>query len=208
VKAGRVIGRHKMAKHIRLTIRDGSFTWERDEESIRQEGLLDGIYVVRTSEPAERLSSAASVRAYKRLSLVERLFRCLKGVDLLVRPIHHRLEPRVRAHVLICVLAYYVEWHLRRAWRSLLFEDEELDRDRQERDPVAPAQPSASVRRKKSTHQTTTGLPVHSFRTLLAHLGGRKRETYQVASDPNGATIERLSELDPVQAEALRLLEM
>jgi transposase len=208
VKAGRVIGRHKMAKHIRLTIRDGSFTWERDEESIRQEGLLDGIYVVRTSEPAERLSAEASVRAYKRLSLVERLFRCLKGVDLLVRPIHHRLEPRVRAHVLICVLAYYVEWHLRRAWRSLLFEDEELDRDRRERDPVAPAQPSASVRRKKSTHQTATGLPVHSFRTLLAHLGGRKRETYQVASDPSGATFDRLSEPDPVQAEALRLLEM
>src|SRR4051812_33746300 len=174
VKAGRVIGRHKMAKHIRLTICDGVFTWERDEESIRREGLLDGIYVVRTSEPAERLSSEASVGAYKRLSLVERLFRCLKGVDLLVRPIHHRLEPRVRAHVLICVLAYYVEWHLRRAWRSLLFEDEESDRDRRERDPVAPAQPSASVRRKKSTHQTATGLPVHSFRTLLAHLGGRK----------------------------------
>jgi transposase len=208
VKAGRVIGRHKMAKHIRLTICDGVFTWERDEESIRKEGLLDGIYVVRTSEPSERLSAAASVRAYKRLALVEQLFRCLKGIDLLVRPIHHRLERRVRAHVLICVLAYYVEWHLRRAWRSLLFEDEELDRDRQERDPVAPAQPSASVRRKKSTHQTATGLPVHSFRTLLAHLGGRKRETHQVASDPSGATFDRLSEPDPVQAEALRLLEM
>ena len=94
------------------------------------------------------------MRAYKRLSLVEQLFRCLKGIDLLVRPIYHRLDPRVRAHVLICVLAYYVEWHLRRAWRSLLFADEELDRDRLERDPVAPAQPSASVRRKKSTHQT------------------------------------------------------
>jgi transposase len=207
VKAGRVIGRHKMAKHIRLTIHDGNFTWERDEESIRQEGLLDGIYVVRTSEPAERLSAPASVRAYKRLALVEQLFRCLKGIDLLVRPIHHRLEPRVRAHVLICVLAYYVEWHLRRAWRSLLFEDEELDRDRLERDPVAPAQPSASVRRKKATHQTATGLPVHSFRTLLAHLGGCKRETIQVASAPLGTTFDRLSERDPVQAEALRLLE-
>ena len=208
VKAGRVVGRHKMAKHIQLMINDGIFTWSRDEDSIKQEAMLDGIYVVRTSEPVERLSAAAGVRAYKRLALVEQLFRCLKGVDLLVRPIHHRLEPRVRAHVLICVLAYYVEWHLRRAWRSLLFEDEELDRDRQERDPVAAARPSASVRRKKSTHQTATGLPVHSFRTLLAHLGGRKRETYQVASGPSGATIDRLSELDPVQAEALRLLEM
>jgi transposase len=208
VKAGRVVGRHKMAKHIQLTIHDGTFTWSRDEESIKREAMLDGIYVVRTSEPAERLSAEASVRAYKRLSQVEQLFRCLKGIDLLVRPIYHRLDPRVRAHVLICVLAYYVEWHLRRAWRSLLFADEELDGDRQERDPVAPAQPSASVRRKKSTHQTAGGLPVHSFRTLLAHMGGRRRETIQVGTAPNGTTFQQLSELDPVQAEALRLLEM
>jgi transposase len=207
VKAGRVIGQHKMAKHIRLTIGDGVFTWSRDENSIKREGSLDGIYVVRTSEPAERLSAEASVRVYKRLSLVEQLFRCLKGIDLLVRPIYHRIEPRVRAHVLICVLAYYVEWHLRRAWRSLLFEDEELDRDREERDPVAPAKPSASVRRKKKTHQTTTGLPVHSFRTLLAHMGGRRRETCQLVSDPSGTTFQQLTDLDPVEEEALRLLE-
>jgi transposase len=206
VKAGRVIGRHKMAKHIRLTIRDGLFTWERDEESIKNEGLLDGIYVIRTSEPADRLPAAEGVRSYKRLSQVEQLFRCLKGIDLLVRPIHHRLEGRVRAHVLICVLAYYVEWHLRRAWRPLLFEDEELDHDRATRDPVAAAEPSDSVRRKKTTHQTAGGLPVHSFRTLLAHLGCRSRETYRVASDPGGATFARVTELDPVQGEALRLL--
>jgi hypothetical protein len=163
--------------------------------------------VIRTSEPAERLSAADGVRSYKRLSQVEQAFRCLKGIDLLVRPIHHRLEPRVRAHVLICVLAYYVEWHLRRAWRPLLFEDEELDGDRAVRDPVAPAEPSDSVRRKKTTHQTAGGLPVHSFRTLLAHLGCRSRETYQVVSDPSGATFARVTELDPVQQEALRLLE-
>jgi transposase len=208
VKAGRVIGRHKMAKHIRLTIRDGVFTWERDEGSIKNEGLLDGIYVIRTSEPADRLPAAEGVRSYKRLSQVEQAFRCLKGIDLLVRPIHHRLEPRVRAHVLICVLAYYVEWHLRRAWRPLLFEDEELDHARATRDPVAAAEPSDSVRRKKSTHRAAGGLPVHSFRTLLAHLGTRGRETYQVGSDPGGATFARVTELDPVQGEALRLLEM
>jgi transposase len=207
VKAGRVIGRHKMAKHIRLTIREGLFTWERDNESIEREGLLDGIYVIRTSEPAERLSAADSVRSYKRLAQVEQVFRCLKGIDLLVRPIHHRLESRVQAHVLICVLAYYVEWHLRRAWRPLLFEDEELDRDRVVRDPVTAAEPSDSVRRKKRTHQTAAGLPVHSFRTLLAHLGSRNRETYQVVSDPGGAMFTRMTELDPVQREALRLLE-
>jgi hypothetical protein len=207
VKAGRVIGRHKMAKHIRLTIHDGVFTWEHDVESIKREGLLDGIYVIRTSEPAEQLSAADGVRSYKRLSQVEQAFRCLKGIDLLVRPIHHRLEPRVRAHVLICVLAYYVEWHLRRAWRPLLFEDEELDRDRVVRDPVAAAEPSDSVRRKKTTRQTAAGLPVHSFRTLLAHLGCRSRATYQVVSDPSEATFTRVTELDPVQREALRLLE-
>ena len=169
--------------------------------------MLDGIYVIRTSEPAERLSAADGVRDYKRLSQVEQAFRCLKGIDLLVRPIHHRLEGRVRAHFLICVLAYYVEWHLRRAWRPLLFEDEELDGARAVRDPVAAARPSASARRKKTKHQTSGGLPVHSFRTLLAHLGTRSRETYQVASDPSGAQFTRLTELDPVQAEALRLLE-
>jgi transposase len=206
VKAGRVIGRHKMAKHIRLTISEGRFTWERDVESINQEKLLDGIYVVRTSEPTERLSAPDGVRSYKRLSQVEQAFRCLKGIDLLVRPIHHRLEPRVRAHVLICVLAYYVEWHLRRAWRPLLFEDEELERDRAVRDPVAAARPSDSVRRKK-THRTTGDLPVHSFRTLLAHLGCRSRETCRVMSDPSGTTFEQVTELDPVQREALRLLE-
>jgi transposase len=206
VKAGRVIGRHKMAKHIKMIINDGTFTWKRDDESINREKLLDGIYVIRTSEPAERLSAGDGVRSYKRLSQVEQAFRCLKGIDLLVRPIHHRLEPRVRAHILICVLAYYVEWYLRRAWRPLLFEDEELDGDRAARDPVAPAQPSDSVRRKKTTHQTAGGLPVHSFRTLLAHLGCRSRETYQVVSDPSGATFTRVTELDAVQEEALRLL--
>jgi transposase len=207
VKAGRVIGRHKMAKHLRLTIRDGIFTWERNEESIKREKLLDGIYVIRTSEPAERLSAGDGVRGYKRLSQVEQAFRCLKGIDLLVRPIHHRLEGRVRAHFLICILAYYVEWHLRRAWRPLLFEDEELDDARAVRDPVAATKPSASAQRKKSKHQTAGGLPAHSFRTLLAHLGSRSRETYQVASDQSGATFVRLTELDPVQREALRLLE-
>src|SRR5205085_11502565 len=126
VKAGRVIGRHKMAKHLRLTISDGIFMWERNVESINREKLLDGIYVIRTSEPAERLSAADGVRSYKRLAQVEQVFRCLKGIDLLVRPIHHRTADRVRAHILLCLLAYYVEWHLRQVWRPLLFEDEDL----------------------------------------------------------------------------------
>jgi hypothetical protein len=164
--------------------------------------------VIRTSEPAERLSADDGVRSYKRLSLVEQAFRCLKGIDLLVRPIYHRIEPRVCAHVLICMMAYYVEWHLRRAWRSLTFADEELDRDRQDRDPVAPAKPSASARRKKSTHETAGGLTVHSFRTLLTHMGGRTRSTCQVMSAPSGTTFERVSDPDAVQEEALRLLDL
>jgi transposase len=208
VRAGKVIGRHKMAKHFQLTIRDGHLGWARKEDSIRHEGLLDGIYVIRTSEPAERLSAADSVRSYKRLSLVERAFRCLKGINLLVRPIHHRLSDRVRAHILLCLLAYYVEWHLRQAWKSLLFADEELDRDRQRRDPVAPAQASASARRKKKTHQTGSGLEAQSFRTLLAHLGTRSRSTCVAAGDPSGTPFLQVSEADAVQAEALRLIGM
>lgn len=163
--------------------------------------------MIRTSEPSERLSTEDSVRSYKRLSLVEGMFRCLKGLDLLVRPIHHRLEPRVRAHLLICMLAYYVEWHLRQAWKPLLFEDEELEQDRGRRDPVAAAQPSASVRRKKAKRATEGRRPVPSFRTLLAHLGTRCRNTCQVISDPSGTTFQQVTELDPVQREALRLLE-
>ncbi|HSQ57398.1 MAG TPA: IS1634 family transposase, partial [Gemmata sp.] len=130
----------------------------RKGDAIEREGLLDGIYVIRTSEPAERLTAEDSVRSYKRLALVERAFRCLKGVDLLVRPIHHRLSDRVRAHILLCLLACYGEWHLRQAWKPLLFDDEELDQDRRRRDPVAPAQASASARRKKKAPQTASGL--------------------------------------------------
>ena len=206
VKAGRVIARYRMAKHFRLIIREGVLEWTR-EESIQQEKLLDGIYVIRTSEPSERLSTEDSIRSYKRLSLVERMFRCLKGLDLLVRPIHHRLEPRVRAHLLICMLAYYVEWHLRQVWKPLLFEDEELEQDRDRRNPVAAAQSSPSVRRKKDKRETADHLPVHSLRTLLAHLGTRCRNTCQVISDPSGTTFAQLTELDPVQREALHLLE-
>src|SRR4051794_3690719 len=130
VRAGKIINHYKMAKHFTLTIRDGHLGWARKEDAIQTEELLDGIYVIRTSEPAERLAAADGVRSYKRLALVEQAFRCLKGIDLLVRPIHHRTAERVRAHILLCLLAYYVEWHLRQVWASLLFEDEELAVDR------------------------------------------------------------------------------
>ena len=208
VRAGKIINHYKMAKHFTLTIRDGHLGWARKEDAIGDEKLLDGIYVIRTSEPAARLSAADGVRSYKRLALVEQAFRCLKGIDLLVRPIHHRTAERVRAHILLCLLAYYVEWHLRQAWEPLLFEDEELTVDRRRRDPVAPAQASAAARLKKKTHMTTGGLPVQSFRTLLAHLGTRCRNTCVVTVDPHQTTIRQVTEADALQAEALRLITM
>ena len=160
VKVGKVIHRFKMAKHFTWTIEDGAFDWSRREDAIREEAALDGIYVVRTSEPAARLSPEDTVRGYKNLARVEQAFRCLKGLDLRVRPIRHRTEDHVRAHIFLCVLAYYVEWHLRQAWTELLFQDEELDEARRRRDPVAPARPSASAQKKKRERTTRDGLPI------------------------------------------------
>jgi transposase len=208
VRAGKVINHYKMAKHFSLTIRDGSLEWARKQDEITREELLDGIYVVRTSEPSERLTAADGVRSYKRLALVEQAFRCLKGIDLLVRPIHHRTADRVRAHILLCVLAYYVEWRLRQVWEPLLFEDEGLTEDRPRRDPVAPARPSESAKLKKKVHTTAGGLPVQSFRTLMAHLGTRCRNTCVMTADPNQTAFHQVTEADALQAEALRLIKM
>jgi transposase len=208
VRAGRIINHYKMAKHFTLTIRDGSLECVRKQDEITREELLDGIYVVRTSEPSDRLTAADGVRSYKRLALVEQAFRCLKGIDLLVRPIHHRTADRVRAHILLCVLAYYVEWHLHQAWEPLLFEDEGLTEDRPRRDPVAPTKPSESARLKKKTHTTPGGLPVQSFRTLMAHLGTRCRNTCLVTADPNRTGFHQVTEADALQTEALRLIKM
>jgi transposase len=207
VKVGKVINRHKMAKHFQLQIADGLFTFSQDEEAIKQEEQLDGIYVIRTSEPAEDLVAADCVRTYKSLSQVERAFRCLKGLDLLVRPIRHRVELRVRAHILLCMLAYYVEWHMRKALKPLLYEDEELEEQRHRRDPVKPAQASESAQAKKKTHQTAAGWVAHDFRSLLAHLGTRSRVTYQVVAQGSTATFQQLSQPDEIQAEALHLLQ-
>jgi transposase len=208
VRAGKIINNYKMSKHFTLTIGDGSLEWARKQEEIAKEELLDGIYVVRTSEPTERLTAADGVRSYKRLALVEQAFRCLKGIDLLVRPIHHRIAERVRAHILLCLLAYYVQWHLRQAWEPLLFEDEGLTEDRPRRDPVAAAKPSESAKLKKKTHKTPGGLPVQSFRTLMAHLGTRCRNTCVMTTDPNQTRFDQLTEADALQAEALRLIKM
>ena len=212
VKVGKVLGRYKMGKHFECKIGEGSFTWSRRAGSIEQEEKLDGIYVLRTSEPTERLSAEETVRSYKSLAEVERAFRCLKGIDLLVRPIRHRTEDRVPAHIFLCVLAYYVEWHLRRAWAPLLFEDEERREERKRRDPILPAKPSDSAERKKRSHQTADGLPVHSFESLLRELASRARVTYalkpQKAEEKTNLTFRQVPEPTPVQARAYELVQM
>ena len=207
LKLGKSLGRYKVAKHYNYTIGNGTFQWARKEESIEQEAKLDGIYVIRTSEPKERLSAEDTVRSYKSLSQVERAFRCLKGVfDLLVRPIRHRTVERVPAHIFLCLLAYYVEWHMRRALAPILFEDEELPKDRKRRDPILPAKPSESVKRKKATHQTADGLPVHSFETLMAELATRGRVTYRLKSQDLDLTFKQVPDLTPIQVRAHELL--
>ncbi len=206
LKVGRVLNRYKVAKHFELNIADGVFAWTRREESIRRESQLDGVYVVRTSEPESRCSAPDAVRRYKSLAQVERAFRSLKGMDLRIRPIHHRTEDHVRAHILLCMLAFYVEWHMRRDLAPLLFQDEELSRDRTRRDPVAPAECSASAQRKKLERVTADGFPVHSFETLLRELATRCRNTCRIPSDPSATTFQQLTEPTALQARALRLL--
>jgi len=206
LKVGKVLGRYKMGKHFLYTIGEGKFQWSRREQTIEQEAKLDGIYVIRTSESVERLSAADTVRSYKSLAQVERAFRTLKGMDLRIRPIHHRTEDHVRAHIFLCMLAFYVEWHMRQALAPLLFEDEELAQNRTRRDPVAPAQASDSVKTKKADRVTPDGFPVHSFDTLLRELATRCRNTCRIPSDPSGTTFQQLTEATPLQARAFQLL--
>lgn len=213
LKVGKVLGRYKVGKHFDCKIGEGNFTWSRRAESIAQEEKLDGIYVLRTSEPAERLSAEDTVRRYKSLAEVERAFRCLKGIDLLVRPIRHRTEDRVPAHIFLCVLAYYVEWHLRRAWAPLLFEDEERWEERQRRDPILPAKPSASAQRKKRSKETAGDLPVHSFESLLRELASRARVTYALkpagkSEEKTNLTFRQVPEPTAVQSRAYELIRM
>ena len=205
-KVGKVINRYKVSKHFALEIYDGAFSFSRKEETIRRESELDGIYIIRTSEPAERISAEDTVRSYKRLEQVESAIRCMKGVDLLVRPIHHRTEDHVRAHIFLCMLAYYVEFHMRKALAPLLFDDEELDERRKKRDPVKPAKPSGSAKRKKATHLTPDGLEIHSFQTLLAELATRSRNRCRVKSDPEGPKFYELTERTLLQKKAFKLL--
>jgi transposase len=206
LRAGRVLGRFKMGKHYKLHIEEDHFRYERKPESIEREKELDGIYVIRTNVKAEALSSPDVVRSYKQLSHVERAFRSLKTVDLKVRPIHHRLEDRVRAHVFLCMLAYYVEWHMRRKLAPLLFEDhhKEAAKDRRE-SIVKPAQRSQSADRKAATKQNEDGLPVHSFRSLLADLATLTINQIQ-PGDASSPSFHKLANPTPIQKKAFSLL--
>jgi hypothetical protein len=184
LRVGRVLGRFKVAKHFAIAITETRFTYRRKPETIAAEAALDGIYVLRTSVPEEVLGAENTVRAYKDLAKVERAFRCMKTVDLHVRPIHHRLEERVRAHVFLCMLAYYVEWHMRQALAPLLFaEDDPVGAARRRGSPVKPARRSASAEAKALTKRARDGEPVHRFRGLLAHLATLTKNTIHPAGD-------------------------
>lgn len=206
LRVGRVLGRFKMKKHFRLEITETSFSFERDQDRIDREAALDGIYIVRTTVPDEVLSADRVVESYKGLSVVERAFRCLKTVDLKVRPIHHRLEERVRSHVLLCMLAYYVEWHMRRALAPLLFDDDDREAARAERRSiVAPAQRSPRARRKAATKRTDDGAPVHSFRTLLDDLATVAKNRIQPKL-PSAPAFDVITRPTPLQQRAFDLL--
>jgi len=207
-KVGRIINGHKMAKHFELSIADGAFSFKRKVASIAQEAELDGISVIRTSESRQNLSAEDTVRSYKNLAKVEQVFRTFKSIDLQVRPIYHRYAERVRSHIFLCLLAYYVEWHLRQALAPLLFDDEELSEDRKERDPIKPAVASKSAKKKKSTKTNKEGLPVHSFRSLVMELGTRSRNRCKLKSASESPLIIQDTEPTPLQIRAMELIRL
>ncbi len=197
---GPAVKRYRMKKHFELEITDTSFTFARKTDQIAAEAALDGIYVLRTSVPAATLPTAEVVRSYKGLEAVERAFGTFKGPELEIRPIHHRLEDRVRAHVFLCTLAYYLTWHLRAAWAPLLFKDEQPPTPA---DPVAKATRSPAAQRKAQTKRTAAGEPCHSYRSLLTELATLTRNTIRLRGAT--ATFDKLAEPTPVQAHALEL---
>jgi hypothetical protein len=205
IRVGRVLGRFKVGKHFRYEITDTDFAFERNTAAITAEAALDGIYVIRTSVTRDALDAERTVEAYKDLAHVERAFRSCKTVDLEVRPIHHRREDRVRAHVFLCMLAYYVEWHMRRQLAPILFDDDDRASARAARASiVAPAQRSPSALQKARRKRTQAGEPVHSFRTLLKDLATLTKNRVRVG----GGTFEQLSTPTPLQHRAFDLLRV
>jgi transposase len=207
LRVGKVINQYKMAKHFELAIGDITFTFARKTDAIAAEAALDGIYIIRTSVPPTRMDSADCVRHYKSLAHVERAFRSLKTIDLKVRPIHHRTADRVRAHIFLCMLAYYVEWHMREAWRELMFADTD-QQAKATRDPVAPAKRSKAALAKAQRHTLEDGTPVHSFSTLMAELATIVRNTCRTPNAGSDVpTLEVLTSPNPKQQRALDLIQ-
>jgi len=207
MKAGQVIGKYKVAKHFALSIGDGRIAWARKEDAIAREKALDGIYIVRTSEPTETLSTPDVVRAYKRLGNVEKAFRTFKGMDLRVRPIHHRLEDRVRAHLFLCMLGYYIEWHMRIALAPLLYVDEDLEPTRTTRDPVARATPSAKSQTKRMTKTSEDGWPLRRWDGLLQTMATITENTCRVGEERLAVRFPRVTESNDYQKRVSALLD-
>jgi transposase len=208
LRVGKVIQRFKVGKHFCLQITDQAFSYQRDTAGIAQEALLDGIYVIRSSLPEQALGAEQAVRAYKRLSAVERAFRTLKSLDLLIRPIYHRLEERVRGHVLVCMLAYYVEWHMRGALAPLLFDDDDkAAADALRKSVVAPARRSQKAQRKAETQHTEEGWPVHNFQTLLSDLATIAKNRLELKT-PEDVTVEMTTTPTALQQRAFDLLQV
>jgi transposase len=206
VAVGKVVNQYKVAKHFELTITDDSFTFTRLADSIAAEAALDGLYIIRTSVKAERMDAPTCVRTYKSLAQVERAFRSIKTMDLKVRPIHHRLENRVRAHIFLCMLAYYVEWHMRDVWRELMFADED-QAAKLVRDPVAPAKRSDAAMKKVLTRTFEDGSAVHSFQTLMAQLQTIVRNACRTpGSAADVPTFEIITTPNHTQKRALDLI--
>ena len=207
VRVGKVVNKYKVAKHVTLTIEDARFDFDITPDTVAAEAVLDGIYVLRTSLSEERLSAEDTVRSYKRLTQVERAFRSLKTVDLEIRPIHHRLEHRVRAHIFLCMLAYYVLWHMLEAWRPLLFGDED-QHAKATRDAVAPATRSEAALRTVHSKTLDDGSEVQSFHTLLTLLSGIIRNVCRVSgAPPDAPTFDVVTTPSATQQRAFQLLE-
>jgi hypothetical protein len=204
---GAVIDRRKMAKHFALTIADASFAFARKSAEIAAEAALDGLYVVRTSLPAAALDDAATVRSYKSLSLVERAIRSIKTVDLHVRPVYHWLSERVRAHVFLCMLGYYLEWHMRQRLAPMLYDDDDKEAaEALRKSVVAKAERSPAAVAKQTTGRTPDGLPIHSFQTLIADLATLTKNTVEIATAP-GVPFTITARPTPIQKKALDLLD-
>ena len=207
VRVGKVINKYKVGKHFEFDIRDNDFSFDINQDNVKKEAALDGIYIVRTSLPKERIDADETVRSYKLLSQAERAFRSFKTVDLMVRPIRHRLEKRVRAHIFLCMLAYYVQWHMMEAWRPLLYADEDQEA-KVLRDPVAPAKRSDSAMEKIRTKRLDDGSRVYSFRSLLGHLRAIVRATCRCPDEKNtSATFVMTTRRNPKQQKAFDLLQ-